>query len=196
MRPAHVACVVMFLAVFADAAVGAATSVGVFFDADATDCDHAVELFTPFSVYVVATLGADAAADGITGARFRVDGLSDIVRSVTPNAAASVLLGDPTGGDGAIAFGSCTSGQGPQNAVLLYTIVCSPLASVSPRVVAVRRSLTPCDACHLFAPVVTFCDANYTGLYVAGGEARINSGACTVSTHPVAWSAVKSMFRS
>ncbi len=194
MRPA--ACVVLFLALLGDAAVGAATSIGVFFDADATDCDQSVELFTPFSVYLIGILGADAAANGITGARFRVDGVSDIFRSVTPNATASLAIGDPTGGDGAIAFASCMSGQGPQNAVLLYTIACFPLAPVSPRVVSVRRSSTPCDACHLFAPIVTICDANYTGLYVAGGEARINSGPCTVSTHQVAWSAVKSMFRN
>jgi hypothetical protein len=196
MRHARLACIAIFLAALADSRVVAATSIGVFFDSDATDCDQAVEAFTPFNVYVIGTLGADAAAGGITGARFSVDGLSDIVRSVTPNAAASVAIGDPTGGDGAIAFASCMSGLGSQNAVLLYTIVCLPLAPVSPRVVSVRRSQSPCDACHLFAPVVYICDANYTGLYVAGGEARINSGACTVSTRPVTWSTVKSMFKS
>ena len=61
---------------------GASTStIGAFFDAEATDCDIAVSPFFTFNVYVSAVLGTDAAGAGFLGAEFRVDGLSGIVLS-------------------------------------------------------------------------------------------------------------------
>jgi len=170
------------------------TTIGAFFDPDATDCDASVAPFSPFNVYVSAVLGTDAAGAGITGADFRVDGLAGIVSSVTPNPAAFAFLGDPTAAGCSIAFPICMTGLGPRNAVLLYTITCSSGQPVSPRIVTVRHVATP-SGDPPWEPSVLLCDhPAYTRLYVSGGQALINNGSCTVGVQPMAWSTVKSIF--
>jgi hypothetical protein len=82
------------------------TTIGVFFDAGATDCDASVAPFSTFNVYVSAILGTDAGASGITGADFRVDGLTGLVSSFTPSPAAMSSIGDPTFCGCSIAFPS------------------------------------------------------------------------------------------
>jgi hypothetical protein len=172
------------------------TSIGAFFDVDAADCESSVVQFVPFNVYLSAVLGTDAAGSGITGANFRVDGLTDLVLSIVPIPAASAAVGNPTTGDGAIAFPMCMTGDGPRKVVLLYTITCLATEPVAPRIVSVDNITRPCDSgCCRFAPRVALCDAPvYTYFYVLGGQALLNSGSCTVGVQPASWSAVRSLF--
>jgi len=179
--------------------VGASGStIGVFFDPGATDCDISVAPLSPFSIYVSAVLGADAAGAGITGAEFRVDGLTVTIMAVTPNPAASLSLGDPTAGWCAIAFPTCMSGEGSRRAVLLYTITCLATFPVSPVTATVMHHALPCDSCFpcRWAPCVTLCDDPvFTTVLVSGGQALINNGACTVEVQPSAWGRIKSLYR-
>jgi hypothetical protein len=115
------ALVVASLAMSADASP---TTIGVFFDPAATDCDIAVAPFSTFNVYVSAVLGTDAGASGITGAEFRVDGLAGIVSSVTLNPASAVSVGNPTLGGCSIGFPACLTGEGQRNVVpAVYDLV-------------------------------------------------------------------------
>ena len=173
---------------------GSPSSIGVFFDADATDCDATVTQYMPFTVWAYALLGTDAAAAGITGAEFRIDGLEDLVWSVAPNPEAFVSVGNPCQGGCNIAFPNCMMGSGSRRSVLLYTILCIPFNPVSPRTVRVERHTTPDDQ-HI-APILKLCDVFFTAMFVTGGEARINNGPCTVGVDPAAWSTIKSMFRN
>jgi len=188
--------IAVLLSLQASLSFGSPTSIGVFFDADAADCDMAAQPFTPFNVYLTAVLGTDAAGAGITAASFRVDGLADIQWSVTPNPEA-VSVGSPTIGGADIGFFACTQGAGVQRTVLLYTVLCIPQSPVSPRVVSVDRHSSPCDGywCH-HGPWVSLCDAPvFTRMVVQKGQARINSGPCTVGAQPENWARVKSLYR-
>jgi len=173
------------------------TSIGAFFDSQATDCDATVAPYTPFVVYICALLGADA-PDGMTGAQFRVDGLSGVVTAILPNPEATTTLGDPTVSSGcAIVFPNCVTGDGPRRVVPLYTIDCfASEFPVLPRTVTVARRVLPCDSgCCRLAPCIWLCDAPvFSSIYVAGGQALINNGSCAIEVQPAAWSKVKSLF--
>ena len=195
MTDLRVIAVAVMVAWLPASAASSPSSIGVFFDADATDCDASVSPFWPFNVYLSAVLGTDAAGSGITGATFRVDGLTDIVRSVTPNPAAFVSVGDPATAYGCdIAFPTCMTGEGPRKVVLLYTIECFSSQPISARTVSVERTSRACDACCRLAPCVTICDDIFTWIYVPGGQALVNGGSCTVDVRPATWSVVKSLF--
>lgn len=186
------ACIVMFLSA---TAVASPTSIGAFFDPHAADCDFVAEPFVPFSVYLCATLGTDAAGSGITGADFRVDGLLDIQWSVTPNPAAQFALGNPVAGGAIIAFSGCMDGFGPQRSLPLFTVLCLPLGPVSPRTVAVEPHVGPCGPCWM-GPLVTLCDPPiFTKIVVQKGRALINNGNCTVSVRSETWTRIRSLYR-
>jgi hypothetical protein len=176
------------------------STIGVFFDLGADDCDFSISPYppySPFDVYVSAVLGTDAAGAGITGAEFRVDGLAGIVVSVTPNASSVLAIGDPTAGSSIIAFQLCMVGGGPRDVVPLYTITCLASYPVVPRTVRVNASAIPCDSCFpcRLAPCLVLCDHPvYTKMLVSGGQALINNGACSVALQPTTWSAVKAIF--
>src|SRR5262245_18156055 len=81
------------------------TSIGVFFTPDASDCDYVARTLEPFTTYVLAVLGTDAAADGITGVEFRLIGIDPSwLDTVTPSPLASIVLGDPIGIGAGIVF--------------------------------------------------------------------------------------------
>jgi hypothetical protein len=195
--PRITCAVLVFL--FARVAAASPTTIGVFFDADATDCDASVTPSEPFNVYVSAALGTDAAGAGITGAEFRVEGLSGIpVLSVTPNpASAGFAVGNPTAGGCNIAFPSCMTGEGPRRVVLLYTISCLAPSPLQPRTVSVLWHAVPIDVwdpCRP-GPNVVLCDYPvFTRVCASGGSAFINNGSCAVAVQPTTWSAVKSLF--
>jgi len=188
--------VVVLVALLVTHVAASPTTIGVFFDTAATDCDASVTPFVPFNVYVSVVLGTDEARGGCRGAEFRVDGLTGLVSSVIPNPAAFVAIGDPTAGQCNIAFSTCMTGDGPRHVVQLYTIVCLSTVPVIPRRVIVDRTTNPCDSgCCRFAPCLVLCDDPvFTRLYVLGGQALINNGSCTVDVQPTTWSGVKSIF--
>jgi len=195
MTTSRVITIAVMIASFSMSAAASPTSIGVFFDTDATDCDTSVLPYWPFNVYVSAVLGTDVAGSGIRGATFSVDGLADIVRSITPNPAAFIAVGDPATPYGCdILFSVCMTGEGPRRVVPLYTIECFSTESISPRTVSVQRTSRPCDACCRFAPCVMLCDAVLTLVSVRGSQALINNGSCTVGVQASTWTTVKSLF--
>src|SRR4030095_15008012 len=82
-----------------------ASSIGVFFTADGSDCDASQAMNTSLDIYIVAVLGGDAAQNGITGAEFRLDGMPiGWFNNVIANPVATVALGNPIGGGCNIGF--------------------------------------------------------------------------------------------
>src|SRR5262249_10746336 len=99
--------------VLAMAAFGAqASSIRPAFSPDGSVRCFDAQPFTSWNVYFVADLHDDAAANGITGAEFRVTGFDPAWQTVvTPSPAASLTLGNPIDSVGAnIAFPSCEAG--------------------------------------------------------------------------------------
>lgn len=175
--------------------IASPTSIGVFFDAEATECDASVAPFSPFTVYVSAILGDDAGAGGIRGAVFRVAGLEGFVQSFTPGPSVFKYVGDPTQEGCNITFETCMGGDGPSTAILLYTIRCAMDESASPLSISVSHVATPSgDPPQLY---VNLCDEpQYSKFYVSGGQAVVNNGRCSVGVELSTWSAVKSLFRA
>lgn len=169
-----------------------ASSIGVFFAPDASDCDGTAAPFTPFFTYVIALLGGDAAAGGITGAEFRLDGISPAwFNTVTPNPAANVTIGNPTTGGCNIAFPTCQGG----GSVLLYTIQSVALAAVPATTFQINRHTTPGNV-NFQCPLVTLCDDAFTKVCVSGGTAFLNGGTCTVGVTEATWSTVKGLYNN
>lgn len=170
----------------------AAQSIGVYWDQAGATCATSQAANTPGTMYVLATLGG-AAAGGITGAEFRVDGFpANWFANVIPSPAATVVLGSALGTGCNIAFPSCQPGAG--GIVLLYTVSYFAVDLQVNRVVSVLRHTTPGNA-NFACPLVTLCDPPlFTKVCVNGGQGIINGGNCTVSVEQRSWSSVKSLF--
>jgi hypothetical protein len=168
-----------------------ASSIGIFFAADASDCDATHASFSSLEMYVIALLSGDAAVDGITGAEFRLDGVpSDWFHSVTYNPAASVSLGNPLTGGCNIGFPTCQPGP----MVLLYTINSFATTSVSNLTYHIDRHTNPTNP-FFQCPLLVLCDVPvYSKICVTGGTAFVNGGSCTVGVKPASWSQIKSMY--
>ncbi len=176
--------------------VAQASSIGVFFAPDGSDCDGVATPLVPFTIYVGAVLGGDAAAAGIVGAEFSLAGADPAwITTVTPNPAADIAIGNPVlvGNGGCdIAFPGCQPGP----YVPLYTIQFTSPVAIAPRTFAIRRHLVVADPIYACV-LLRLCGGNFTKLCVAGGQAFLNdpTRACTVGVEQQTWSTVKSMFR-
>ena len=169
-----------------------ASSIGVFFAPDASDCDGTAAPFVPFFTYVIALLGGDAAAGGITGAEFRLDGIDPTwFNTVTPNPASNVSIGNPITGGVNIAFPSCQGGT----QVLLYTIQSVALNPIPARTLQIDRHTTPPNP-NFQCPLVTLCDAEFTKVCVPGGTAFLNGGPCNIAVEEKTWSKVKGLYNN
>ena len=173
-------------------AVGSASasSIGVYFAGDGSDCDATAAPFTPLGWYVLAHLYGDAGIDGLTGAEFRVSGVPGAwFHTITANPAANTVLGNLFSGTN-VAFPGCMPGPW----VLLYTVSTFPTAPSGPMTWQVLAHSVPSSP--LFnCPLIVFCDAPvYSKICVPGGEAFVNGGPCTVGVAPATWSEVKSLF--
>jgi len=179
------------LAALLAAGPAAASSIGVFFAADGSDCDATQALFTPLDIYIMAVLGGDAAQGGITGAEFRMDGIPPgWFNSATANPVGTVALGNPIGGGCNLGFSSCQSGA----LVLLYTINSFATTSLSNLTYRVLPHSTPSNP-FFPCPLLVICDApDYTKVCVPGGTAFVNGGACTVGVAPTSWTGVKALY--
>jgi hypothetical protein len=179
-----------------------ASSIGAFFTADASDCDFQTPNF--FTLHVIAILGGDAAAAGISGAELRVTGLEDQAPaptwfvSVTPNPAANVVIGNPTtaGGGVNLGFPSCQAPMGGRVSLFTVSVFANGPPVLGERTFAVLRHTVPTNA-NFQCPLVTLCDPpTFTKVCVPGGEAFLNrgEGTCTVGVQQTSWSQVKSLF--
>jgi hypothetical protein len=171
-----------------------ASSIGVFFRSDATDADTCIPQNSAFSIYVIAILGGDAAANGITGAEYRLTG-SDPgwFANYTPGPGSNLALGTPIDGIGAnIAWPSC---QRPGSGMLLLGTI-SGFSPVPPTQRTLRiMSRNPPTNPNFPCPLVTLCDAEFTKLCVPGGEGFINRPIdCPVAVAPATWTQVKGLY--
>jgi hypothetical protein len=146
--------------------------------------------FTIWNVYVVADLHDDAAANGITGAEFRITGFDPAWYVMgTPNPAASLALGDPLSNGCNVAFPGCETGV--NGIVLLWSFRILPITPIAARTLAASYRV-PCFP-YYCDPIVTLCDANFTAIFAEGEAAAIPCP--PVHTDAVTWSGMKSLFR-
>lgn len=175
-----------------------ASMIGVYFDSLGTDCETTQPLYAFGRLYLLALLYDDAAAEGITGAEFRLDGFPwDWWPTVTPNPAASTTLGNPLTGGCEIAFSECqtgiVAGPGSPAVVLLYTVDYFSTTLVTNHVLAVRVRSSPLP---WWEPSLTRCDAPmYSRIMVPGGQAAFNyPGFCTTAVENRSWGSIKQLY--
>src|SRR5262245_13195218 len=104
--------------------------------------------------YILVRLGD---LPGITGAEFRLTGMPpELSRTLTPNPAANIVLGDPFDTGCNIAFPACQVGTG--GIVRLFTVdFVVPTSGITPFILQVERrpiATDPVFPC----PLVTLCD--------------------------------------
>ena len=183
------------LALGVTAGTAQASSISAFTSSDGTDCDATVVPNVPFFTYIGAVLGGDAAAGGISGAEFRVDGYDPAwFNAPTVNLASNLALGNPILNGCNVAFPGCQTGTG--GFVLLYTIQTIAFAAVTPHTLHAAQHKTPSNT-NFQCPLVTLCDSpTFTKLCVSGGEAFLNvpDRSCTVGVEQKSWTAIKRMF--
>lgn len=186
---------IMICLVAAPAAALFDASLGVYFDAQGTQCQGTIRPGTPATIYVLAKVGPEAG--GITGAEFRFDGLpSSWTVYPVPNAIA-FSLGDPFAGGVNIAFSQCWA---TGSVVRLYTVLvlaASEEDDVEFALVQRERPSNPNFPC----PLVTACDAPmFTMHCVASYPCRVNAtipGPCDeiLAVEDASWSAVRQLYR-
>ena len=191
MKVRVIASLVMALCLAVGSASG--SSIGVYFAADGSDCDATVAQNTPVTVYLLADMYADAGTGGITSAEFQVRNWpGSWFGSPTPSPAANISVGNPVGGGCNIAFPTCQP-PGVNGLILLYTINAFATTAPADLRLVTDKHTTPSNP-NFQCPLVTICDEVFSLLCVAGGEARINGGPCTVAVAPATWSAVKDLY--
>jgi hypothetical protein len=182
-----------------------ASSIGVFFDTGAARCDALIPAqFTQVTWYVMAILGGDIAADGITGAEFSLKGVPPAwFAQIFANPAANVDLRHPMGiGVGTnIAFPACQKAA----PVLLYTYqVLATSVPANGTYLTVERHDFPSSP-SFQCPLLVICDPPiFTKVCVRGGQGILNgdpSGTpppvpCTVGVDQTNWSTVKSLYNN
>jgi hypothetical protein len=182
----------VILALCSSLGSASASGIGVFFRSDATDADTCIPQNSAFSIYVIAILGGDPAANGITGAEYRLTGTDPAwFMNVVPNPSANVDLGSPLDGVGAnIAWPQCQA----LHMVLMHTIAgFSPVPPV-PRTLRIERRNPPTNP-NFPCPLVTLCDAEFTWLCVPGGDGFVNRPMdCPVAVAPATWTQVKGLY--
>ncbi len=181
----------LVMALLFSVGTASASSIGVYFAADGSDCDATVAPYSQVNWYVLAHLYRDGAVDGMTGAEFRVANVpSAWFNTVTPTPAANTVLGNLFTGTN-VAFAGCQPGPW----VLLYTVNTFAVSALGPMDWQVLAHSTPSNP-DFNCPLLVFCDAPvYTKICVSGGEAFVNGGTCTVGVAPATWSSVKSMYQ-
>ena len=169
-----------------------ASSIGIYFAADGSDCDATAAAYTPLNWWVLAHIyGGDLEGGGMTGAEFRVSGVPGAwFHTITPNPAAATVLGALFTGTN-VAFAACQNGPW----VLLYTVstfpTSAPTGEMIWQVLAHGVPSNPTFNC----PVLVACDAPYYTMHcVPGGEAFLNGRPCTVGVDAKTWTEVKSLF--
>lgn len=168
--------------------------------ADGSTCGTTASQGVPFNIYLLGTLFGDAAATGITGAEFKLEGQDPTwIAIVTSNPAANLSLGNPVQHGCNIAFPSCQVGTGFRTAVLLYTVQFISLGPVAPAILQVTRHDTPSNP-NFTCPLFTICDDPvFTKVCVPGGHECINDPGVFCCGDPVVlatWSSVKALYQA
>lgn len=183
----------LFLALCLAVGPASASSIGVFFAPDGSDCDGSIPGFTPGTFWVLAVLGGDAAAGGITGVEFRLVGVpGGWFLNPTVNPVFNIVVGTSFAQGYNLASGSCQAGSG--SILTLYTVSYFATTTEPPSYWRVDRHTTPSSPAFP-CPLMVLCDALvFTKLCVGGGECLINGGPCTVGVEETRWSTMKSLY--
>lgn len=167
-------------------------SIGLFFDSAATTCSQVQEPLTMGTLHVLALLGGGV-ADGITAARFRIEGFPPSwFFTVQLNPATSVSEGSPFGDAFHIGFFPCQFDS--SGIIRLITISYFAATSVSNLYLSVSSQVPPRPG--FLCPFLVRCDA-VTIVCATGGEAVINpvGPGCTVQVSEVTWSKIRQLYR-
>lgn len=175
-------------------AVASLPSIGLYFDPDCATCSMDATLGVLIVLYVNAQLGGRL-SQGFLGAECSVFGIPAdwSILDVTPNPAASVVLGNPVGEGCNIAFQQC---QGPPGGcVNLFVIRILPVSLRSNVRSYVRPHTRP--SCPGFCCAWLWaCDAPIYTQYCAWmGQAWINGPPCSVGVVPGSWGSVKQLYQ-
>jgi hypothetical protein len=171
-----------------------ASSIGVYFASDASDCDATVTANQAFSFYVLANLYGDETVNGISGAEFRIRNWpAGWASTATPNPATNISLGNPLAEGARIGFGTCQP-PGVNGVVLLYTIDAVATTAVMNLALVVDKHTTPSFPA-LPCPLLTSCGFEFPFHCVAGGQALINGPPCSTGAAPSTWTQVKALYR-
>ena len=181
------------------------STIGVYVDAAGTQCTG-----TTTGGVVIGSIWVDlagAAAGGFTGAEFRVDNSQREYTSVsvTPDAGASIVLGDAFNSAGTnIAYASCQTG--PRVRLATFTLVeMSPVTDIW---LSVTQKYTPTNWT-FDCPLLTLCDEPaYTKVCVGernhavhwrsvlNATVGVSADCPTVGVSNTSWSQVKGLYRS
>jgi hypothetical protein len=167
-----------------------ASSIGVYFDQQATTFCAEQHPVTQGTAYILAALYGNPFVFGIVGAEFRVDGMpASWSATVVPRPGATTL-GNPLTGGCNIAF-PCQMSP----IVLLYTVHYTVLSELTVHL-SVHAHSSPSNL--TFTCPILYCACDQPGECVAcvpGGTAAINDPSfCLVGVAPSTWSRVKSLY--
>lgn len=181
---------VAFLLVTVLSSGARASYIGVLFDTTSYTHEACATPAVPLRGYIVAVLGGDVAAAGITGAEFRLEGLDPSWASTaTPNPTANLVLGDPLGAGCQIAFPTC---QLP-DVVILYTLDIVAPTVIQDVMLTIRAHQNPSNP-NFACPRLPLCDAPVFAISCVGGaDAWVRP--CPVGVRAASWSAVRALYR-
>jgi hypothetical protein len=171
-------------------------TIGVYFDAEGTQCHGTIHPGTLGTIYVLAKL--DPGAPGINGAEFRFVGVPEswqVSTIVNPNV---LSFGDPFGIGVGLAFFGC---QRPASGVvLIFKALVVALAEESDITFSIENRDPPSNP-GFRCPLIIECDEpNFSKLCVEGVPCTVNAsrpGPCPVTTAATetSWSAMKEIYR-
>ena len=169
-----------------------ASSIGVYFDPQATTVCSEQHPVTPGTAYILAVLGGEPPVFGIIGAEFRVDGMPAawLATAVANPLPFVTTVGNPLTGGCNIAF-LCQS----SDVVLLYTVHYTVVSDLTVHL-SVHEHSSPSSPIFACPRLVCACDQpGECEACVPGGTAAINDPAvCMVDVEPRTWSRVKSLY--
>ena len=196
MRPWFLAAIAMLFT----SGPASASSIGVYFDREATTCEASIPIYTEFTWYHIVRLGGDALEDGFTAAEYRQTGTpTGWIVSVVSNPFASLTLGSPLTDGALIAFQTCQNG--PNGIVLLATVTGFATSEVSDAELQIEAHTSPSNPnFQCPSPNLLNCSAPlFTRICVAGSDAvinRLHSRLCLdLAVQPSSWTGVKSLYQ-
>ena len=176
-----------------------AQTIGLFADPLGTDCNLQIPFpGSPVAVYAVATL-AGPAADGVSGASFRIEGLpAGWTAVVAPGPNVTFMNGDPFSAGALISLDGCVSSQ----PLVLWTALITPTSYVENTELTVVAHATYPPMCSIENPCSQscpfFCDCDVWGGNCICAEtlpSHINGDPCVVAVPQHRWGQVKQVYR-
>ena len=168
----------------------AAGTIGLFADGDCSSCGLTIP---PGGAGTFTIAYVPSAGEPVRAAQFRVTGLPAgwIVTSITPNPAASLVLGNPLAEGAILTCPSSLNGA----CVTLFTVQLEATTQVTDGHMEVTQHTTPTQPA-LQCPAVYACDSCDSWACATGGRLALNpTQPCVVGVAPSAWSRAKQLFR-